>query len=341
MSSVNFSAGDLRLSQVEQAAVLMMSLGRDAAVKVLRHLGPREVQNLSQAMTSVRQVHRGQLKSALVHFFEDVADSTGLGISSDDEVRDLLVDSLGEDRADALFDRIALHGDTRGLETLKWLDAATVADFVAREHPQIQAIVIAYLDASHAAAVMELLPLEQQRDIVTRVASLDSVQPLALEELNNLIESQFAGVASLPHRSVAGRKVLASVLKRIDAVHVDELLEGVRHEDQQLVNQLQSMMFSYDDLGQLGRKDLQLLLRNVSAEVLALALQGCELELRRKLLAGLGARALRRVRRALESAGAVSARDVEAARAELVRVARAMAEAGDIFIGESSSALVR
>lgn len=322
----------LKLSNVERAAVLVMSLGHDVAVQVLRHLGPRDIHRLSRAMTSLRQVRREELRAALDHFFADAADATGLGVDSDTEVQRLLVDSLGEERAEVLFERVAMHGDTRGLETLKWLDARAIADFIGREHPQIQAVVVAYLEPAHAAEVMALLSPEQRLDIAMRLAALDAVQPAALEELNALVEQRFAASAALPGQSVAGRKAVASVLRHLQGAELDHLLSALHREDQELGSTIEELMFVFEDLGSLETIDLRKLLGEVAADRLAVALKGAGPELRQRLLAILPRRQAERIRETLSASGREQMADVESAQREILMIARRMAAAGEILI---------
>ncbi len=325
-------AQQLKLSRVERAAVLLMSLEREQAVAVLKQLGPREIQRLSRAMGSLQQVQREQLSDALQDFFAEAASATGLGMGSDGELRQLLVDALGEERADVLFERVAIHGDTRGLETLRWLDARTIADFISGEHPQIQAVVVAYLDAEHAAEVLTLLPQERRLDIAMRVAALDTVQPAALTELNRLIERRFATASTLPGKSVAGRRVLAAVLKHLPGTEQGRVLDGIGREDQELGGEIEELMFVFEDLQFIEAQDLRALLAEISLQTLALALSDSSLALRQRVFANLPRRVAERLRHALQSGGPRRMSDREAARQEILLIARRMARAGEILI---------
>jgi len=191
------------LSRIDQAAVLLMSLGEKDAAAVLRHLGPKDVQRLGSAMTQLKNIERAQVEDIVNTFLSEARTLTGLGMGADSYIRNMLVEALGEDKANSVVDRILLGGNTTGLDTLKWMDPRSVADLIRNEHPQIQAIVIAYLDADQAADVLKNLQDKQRLDIIMRVASLDSVHPSALQELNDILEKQFSGNASSQTKQMA------------------------------------------------------------------------------------------------------------------------------------------
>ncbi len=195
-----------KLSPVDQAAVLLMSLGEADAAEVLRHMGPKEVQRIGGAMAQMKNVQQSDVQAVLSNFLEEVRTLTGLGTDSDAYIRNMLVTALGEDKASGLIDRILLGGNTTGLDTLKWMESRSVADVIRNEHPQIQAIVVSYLDPDQAAEALSYLSEKMRLDIMMRVASLDTVQPSALQELNDILEKQFTGSGSSQTKAVGGYK---------------------------------------------------------------------------------------------------------------------------------------
>ncbi|EGH72502.1 flagellar motor switch protein G, partial [Pseudomonas syringae pv. aceris str. M302273] len=164
-----------KLSKVEKAAVLLLSLGETDAAQVLRHMGPKEVQKVGVAMAQMRNVHREQVEEVMSEFVDIVGDQTSLGVGSDGYIRKMLTQALGEDKANGLIDRILLGGNTSGLDSLKWMEPRAVADVIRFEHPQIQAIVVAYLDADQAGEVLGHFDHKVRLDIILRVSSLNTV----------------------------------------------------------------------------------------------------------------------------------------------------------------------
>lgn len=195
-----------KLTKVDKAAILLLSLGETDAAQVLRHMGPKEVQRVGVAMASMRNVHREQVEQVMGEFVEVVGDQTSLGVGADGYIRKMLTQALGEDKANNLIDRILLGGSTSGLDSLKWMEPRAVADVIRYEHPQIQAIVVAYLDPDQAAEVLSHFDHKVRLDIVLRVSSLNTVQPSALKELNLILEKQFAGNSNATRTTMGGVK---------------------------------------------------------------------------------------------------------------------------------------
>ncbi|HFE32717.1 MAG TPA: flagellar motor switch protein FliG, partial [Gammaproteobacteria bacterium] len=192
------------LNGVERSAILLMTLGEQAAAEVLKHMDPKEVQKLGAAMAQIDNVTRQQVDEVLRHFCQTVQEETGLGLGSDEYVRKVLINALGQDKAEGLIDRIIQGGNTKGLETLKWMDPRAVAEIIRLEHPQIMAIVLSYLEPDQAAEVLALFPERVRVDVTLRIASLDGIQPNALNELNDILEKQFSGNSNVKSSSVGG-----------------------------------------------------------------------------------------------------------------------------------------
>jgi len=321
------------LSRIDQAAVLLMSLGEKDAAAVLRHLGPKDVQRLGAAMTQLQNIERAQVEEIVNTFLSDARTLTGLGMGADSYIRNMLVEALGEDKANSVVDRILLGGNTTGLDTLKWMDPRSVADLIRNEHPQIQAIVIAYLDADQAAEVLANLVDKQRLDIIMRVASLDSVHPSALQELNDILEKQFSGNASSQTKAMGGTKVAAEIMNNMEGSMEGELMESIKEIDEDLGGQIQDLMFVFEDLKNVDDRGIQAMLREVSSEVLILALKGSDEELKEKIFKNMSKRAAELLRDDLESKGPVRVSDVEGAQKEILQIARRMADSGEITLG--------
>ncbi len=328
------------LSKLDQAAILLMSLGEATAAEVLKHMGPKEVQRLGTAMASLHNVQQHEVEVVIANFMDEVKTLTGLGMGSDSYIRNMLVTALGQDKADGLIDRILLGGNTTGLDTLKWMDARSVADIIRNEHPQIQAIVIAYLDADQSAEIMTYFPDKVRLDIMLRVASLDSVQPSALQELNKILEKQFVGNAGAQTKDMGGFKVAAEIVNNLDSAVGGELLDSIKEIDEDLGTQIQDLMFVFENLKEVDDRGIQALLREVSSDVLILALKGADEILQEKIFANMSKRAAELLRDDLESKGPVKVSEVEAAQKEILTIARRMADAGEINLGGGGEDMV-
>jgi flagellar motor switch protein FliG len=329
-----------KLRYLDQAAILLMSLGEQDAAEILKHMGPKEVQRLGSAMTGLQNVQQMEVQSVIGNFFEEVRNLTGLGIGTDNYIRKMLVTALGEDKANSLIDRILLGGNTTGLDTLKWMDSRSIADMIRNEHPQIQAIVIAYLDADQSAQILSFFPEKVRLDIMMRVASLDTVQPQALQELNDILEKQFSGSAASQTKAMGGYKVAAEIMNNLDGSVEAELMESIKELDEDMGNQIQDLMFVFDNLKEVDDRGIQTLLREVSSEVLVVALKGADEELKEKIFKNMSKRAAELLRDDLETKPPMRLADVEAAQKEILITARRMADAGEIMLGSSSEQMI-
>jgi flagellar motor switch protein FliG len=332
--------GATNLVPLDQAAILMMSLGEAEAAEVLKHLGPKEVQRIGTAMTGLQNVTQDHVEAVVHNFVEEVGSLTGLGVGADNYIRGMLEKALGQDKADSLVDRILLGGNTTGLDTLKWMDPRGVADLIRNEHPQIQAIVIAYLDGDQAADVLANLSEKVRLDIIMRVASLDSVQPSALQELNDILERQFSGNAGTQSKDMGGTKVAAEIMNNLDSSIESELMDSIRETDEDLGVQIQDLMFVFDNLKEVDDRGIQALLREVSSEILILALKGADDELAEKIFKNMSKRAAELLRDDLEAKGPVKLSEVEGAQKEILVIARRMADAGEIILAGSGEEML-
>ena len=330
----------LKISKLDQAAILMMSLGEKEAAAVLKHLGPKDVQRIGTAMTSLENVTQDHVEHVLSNFMTEAKVLTGLGVGSDGYIRNMLVEALGEEKAGSLVDRILLGGNTSGLDTLKWMDARSVADIIRNEHPQIQAIVIAHLDGDQSAEVLTFLPEKVRLDIVMRVAAMDTVQPNALQELNTILEKQFSGNAGSQAKMMGGTKVAAEIMNNLETSIEAELMDSIKEIDEELGTTIQDLMFVFENLKGVDDRGIQSLLREVSSEVLILALKGADDELQEKIFSNMSKRAAELLRDDLEAKGPVRLSEVEAAQKEILVIARRMADAGEIILGGTGEEMV-
>ncbi|WNO07921.1 flagellar motor switch protein FliG [Teredinibacter sp. KSP-S5-2] len=328
------------LSKVDQAAILLMTLGETSAAEILKHMGPKEVQRLGTAMAGLTNVQQYEVEVVLSNFMDEVRTQTGLGMGADNYIRSMLVTALGEDKANGLIDRILLGGNTTGLDTLKWMEARSVADIIRNEHPQIQAIVLAYLDPDQSADVLTYFPEKMRLDVMMRVASLDTVQPSALQELNDILEKQFSGNAGSQTKSMGGYKTAAEIVNNLESSISNELLESIKEIDEETGVQIQELMFVFENLKDVDDRGIQSLLREVSSDVLILALKGADDELQDKIFSNMSKRAGELLRDDLEAKGPVRVSEVEAAQKEILTIARRMADAGELNLGGSGEEML-
>ncbi|WP_200177280.1 flagellar motor switch protein FliG [Ectothiorhodospira shaposhnikovii] len=322
-----------KMSGPDRAAVFLMSLGEEAAAQVLKHMGPKEVQRIGTAMASLSNVSKKEVGDVLDDFIALVEEQTALGMGSDEYIRSVLTTALGKDKADGVIDRILLGRNSKGLESLKWMDPRAVAEVIRLEHPQIIAIVLSYLDPDHAAAVLSFLPDRTQPDILMRIATLDGVQPAALMELDEILERQFAGNINVKSSSVGGVKSAANILNFMDSSKEGMIMDRVRDLDESLGQKIQDLMFVFANLVDVDDRGIQSLLREVSTDSLVIALKGADDQVKEKIFKNMSKRAAEMLQDDLEAKGPVRLSEVEVAQKEILSIARRMAESGEIVLG--------
>lgn len=323
-------------SGIEKAAILLRSLGDKEAAEVLKLMGPKEVQKIGEAMATLKNVNRDSLTGVLSAFHEAVDEQTELGVGNEDYLRRMLVSALGEDKAGNIIDRILMGHNAKGLETLKWMEPRAVAEIIRLEHPQIISIILSYLESDQAASILQNLPENMRTDIMLRVATLDGIQPSALYELDEMLEKQFAGnTDSIKSSGVGGLKTAANILNFMDSNIEAALMESIKQQDEELGDNIQDLMFVFDNLIDVDDRGIQALLREVSSENLIVALKGADETIKDKILKNMSKRAAEMLRDDLEAKGPMRVSEVEAAQKEILTIARRMAETGEINLGGS------
>ncbi len=313
--------------------MLLLTLGEQEAAEVLKHMGAKDVQRVGTAMARMSNVSRDEVSGVLTNFTTVIESQTSLGVGTDEYVRKVLINALGEDKAAGVIDRILVGRSSKGLEALKWMDARAVSEVIRLEHPQIVAIVLAYLDPDQAADVLALLPEWLRADVVMRIATLDGIQPSALSELDEIMEKQFAGNGNSKSSTMGGPKVAANILNLMDMTMGTAVMEHVQKTDEALSTRIQDLMFVFDNLLEVDDRGMQELLRQVQSDRLLLAMKGAEEGLKEKIFRNMSQRAAEMLKDDLEAKGPVRLSEVEAAQKEILAVARRMAEAGTLALG--------
>lgn len=324
------------LKGADKASILMLTLGEDAAAEIMRYLGPREVQKLGLGMTTVNSISREQVDEVLDDFINTATEQTALGIGSSDYIRGVLTKALGEEKAGSIIDRIVMGGSTRGLDQLKWLDPRTIAEMIRLEHPQIIAIVISYLEEDQAGQVLAEMPERIRHDILMRVATLEGIQPRALQELDEIMEKQFSGQQRLKSSNIGGLQAAADILNNMDTQNESQILDNVKEVDEDLADRIQELMFVFEDLKQMDDRSMQALLRELDTGTLTLALKGASEELQAKFFNNLSRRAAEMLREDLENMGPAKVSDVEGGQKEILAVAKRLADDGTITLASSA-----
>jgi flagellar motor switch protein FliG len=322
-----------KLDGVEKAAILLLSLKEEDAAQILKHLEPKQVQKVGLAMAGLGDLNQAKIGAVHQLFIDQIQNFSTIGFQSENFIKNALTAALGEDKATNILEQIVMSSGAKGLDSLKWMDSKQVANIIRNEHPQIQTIVLSYLDPDQSAEIVAQFPEKVRLDLLMRIANLEEVQPAALQELNEIMEKQFAGQAGAQASKMGGLKAAADIMNYLDTNIEGQLMDSIREHDEELSQQIQDLMFVFDNLLDVDDRGIQAILRDVQQDVLMRAIKGADDSLKEKMLANMSKRAADMLRDDLEAMGPVRVSEVEAAQKEMLSVARRLADAGEIMLG--------
>ena len=284
-------------------------------------------------MAQVDDMTQSKITAVHKHFIDEIQNYSTIGFQSQDFVKRALTAALGEDKAANLIDQILMGSGAKGLDSLKWMDSKQVASIIRNEHPQIQTIVMSYLEAEQSAEILSQFPEKVRLDLMMRVANLEEVQPAALQELNEIMEKQFAGQAGAQAAKMGGLKSAADIMNYLDTNIEGQLMDAIREQDEEMSQQIQDLMFVFDNLADVDDRAIQAILREVQQDSLLKAIKGADDELKDKITKNMSKRAAEMLLDDLEALGPVRISEVETAQKEILSVARRLADAGEIMLG--------
>ena len=320
------------LTGTQKSAILMMLLGEEEASEIIRNLSPKEVQHLGSAMYSVQGLDQDTVNKVLDEFLDIIKQQTSLGLGSDSYIRNVLTKALGTDKAQSVLGRITPTSSNRPIEILDWMDARAIAEMVLDEHPQIISLIISYLEPSVGADVMNMLPVDLQADVIRRVATLETVQPDALRELEMVMQQKFAANTSLRASQVGGVKAAAALMNFTQQDTEQRIMKVLGKDDKDLMQAIQENMFLFENLIESDDRSLQTLLRSVETEDIVVAMKGADEGLRDKLFACMSSRAAANIMDEMEALGPVRLTEVQDAQKAIINVARRLSDEGAIVL---------
>jgi flagellar motor switch protein FliG len=321
---------------IEDAAIMLMSMGEEEASEVFKHLLPKEVQRLGETIAKLKAVPRERYESVVENFLKLAEAEHLLVADSDEYVRSVLRKALGEEKASLLLERILAGNDVTGIESLKWMEAQSVAELLRNEHPQIVAAILVHLEYDQTSQVLKLLPDRMRNEVLMRVATLDGIQPAALKDLNEVLSNVLSGSDRARKSQLGGVKSAAEILNMMGSSVETSVLDYIRESDGDLAQNIMDNMFTFDDMIKLDDKAIQMVLKEVQSESLVISLKGATPELRERIFKNMSSRAAETLREDLETRGPVRVTDVEAEQKEMLKIVRRLVEEGEISLGGGS-----
>lgn len=318
----------------------MLSVGEERAAEVMKHMTQLEINMLSMAMARISNVSRGQMREVFQEFVDLMVQETSIGIGAEAYVRGVLEQALGSERAERLAGRLSQAGLLSGIEAVQAQDPRMLAELVKSEHPQIVAMILAYLEPEQADAMIHYLPAETVDQVIPRLATLDSIPPTAIKELNESIEDLLVSDAQQMRVSFGGVAVAAKILNRIDSERAETIIQQIASVDADLAKAIENNMFVFEDLLRMDDRNFQILLRSVDQKLLASALKGADQKLLEKVTRNLSQRSGEMLREEINSRGPMRLAEIDAARHEIIGTAQRLDREGTIMLPSDAGDLV-
>lgn len=329
-SEIEEVTSENELSSLDKAAILLLSLGQETAAKVLKELNPREVQQVGSAMTSVDNVSHADIHRVMKSFLEESGEDA-LGIDPSEYAQTLMADALG-DGGGHLMDAALLGDQVKGLEALKWQHPSTISNMLRNEHPQVVAIVLSYFDSDQAAEVLRGIPERFQAEVVYRIATLTTIQPRALFDLNSVLENASSDGEGGKLATIGGEKRAAEILNLVGGGVDTRILDDIAEEHEDVSKNIQDKMFVFEDIGGIDDRGIQTIVAEVPSDVLIVALKGADKDLKEKFLGNLSKRQADIMRDDLETGPPVKLSAVEDAQREIILTVRRLADEDKVMM---------
>jgi flagellar motor switch protein FliG len=281
----------------------------------------------------VSDVSQEAVNEILDDFVSTIKKQSSLGLGTTDYVEKVFKRALGDDKAASVLGRILPGQSTKGLEILQWMDARAIADMIKTEHPQVTAIILSVLDHQVAADVLNFLPDETRAEIIQRVASLETVQPSAMQELESIMKLQFSNNTSSKSSSFGGIKAAAQIMNSTKTALEASIMKGLEQIDPDLMLRIQDNMFTFENLAAVDNKGIQVLMRAVDNNQLMIAMKGASEEVKARFFDNMSERARGMFKDEMDAKGLMRLSDVEEAQKQIMRSARKLSDSGELVLG--------
>lgn len=322
------------ITGLRKAAILILSVGEDAAAEIFKNLKSDEIEEVTREISTIGVVQPPEADSVLEEFFTTSIAKAYVAEGGVEYAKAILVKSLGAEEARRIIDRIMkMLQSTEGFYSLASVDPMQLAKFIQNEHPQTIALILAQLDSSKAGELLTALPEALRANVLLRMASLKDISPDVVERVSAFIAKKLKAVASFGRETAGGARAVAELLNRMERSTSRGVLEKIEQENPQLAIAIRDMMFVFDDLMLIDDNGLREILQRADKKTLTLALKGTSPELQQQFYKNMSQRAVEIMKEEMEVLGAVKVRDVEKSQQEIVALVTKLEEEGVISIG--------
>ncbi len=319
---------------VRKAAVFIMALGPDVAGKVMAKLPQNMVEDITHEIAGIGHVTFKEKKAVLGDFINISSRISGIAFGGEETAKQILESGFGTHAASSMLSRVTSYSEIKSFEHLKNVDSLTIANYLKNEHPQTIAVVLAHMDPRSSGPILALLPAELQGEVAHRMAVLEAPNPEILEAVEKVLAGQLQGEIRARETKYGGKKQVAEVLNEIEREVWQEILDEMREIDDEVANQVNNLMFIFEDIVTLSDASIQEILKEIDGKELTMALKGATDEIRQRIFSNMSKRAAEGIAEDMEYMGPVRLSEVEEAQQRIVEVIRSLEEAGTITLGK-------
>jgi flagellar motor switch protein FliG len=329
------------LSGTRKAAILLTILGEESAATVFRHLNEEDMQRVAEEVASLGTISVGVTVLVFEEYLRMTQAQDYLAQGGFDLARRLLVKAIGDTEAELILRRLSKTRELNPVESLQRADPQKLAKFLEGEHPQTIALILGQLGERQASALLMNLPNDCRADAVKRLASLRRFSPEMAERVSKILSQRLKAVGESGKRAYSGFQSAADIMNCIDTTVAQEILEGIENEEPTLAISIRDLMFTFDDLLQVGESHIRELTGAIDKKTLATALKGTNEELKNHFFRTMSTRAVEMLKEDMESLGPVRSKNVIKAQIEIVAIARQLESEGRIVLkGEANDEYV-
>jgi flagellar motor switch protein FliG len=326
---------DGSISGMDKASVLLLSMDTLTAKGVLKLMEEREIQRLTTHASRMQSLSMDRINEVRKEFLQRIYESSDLLIGqARDQLKGVLKDILPQERYDKFVEYLESNDEiSEGFESMKWVDSATIAAFLRDEHPQTIALILAHMEVQKASEILLAIPKQAQADVVMRIAKLDRINPELVREIQEVILTEIMASGVNRSRQVGGAGAVAEILNNIDSQTEDSIFSSVEETDPEMADSIRELMFVFEDLIKLDDRGFQLIMKEVTNDMLTLALKTAPEQLREKMFKNISSRAAEMIREELANMAPTKLSDVEKAQQEIIKICRRLESEGKVQIG--------
>ena len=322
------------LAGITKAAILMVLLGEETSVGILREMDEDEAQAIGREIARTSAITPEQAELVLEEFYQMASAQDYVLKGGIDYAKKILMSAFSPEQAKKILDRLvkAMGADSESFDALQKADPQQLAKFIHNEHPQTVALVLSHLNASQAAGLLVSLPAEMRGDVALRMAHLDQISPEIIYKIAGIIAQKLKSLGEHSRESYGGVRAVSEIFNRLDSGTSKEVLESIERNDPNLVEAIRHLMFVFEDLLLLGQEGVKEVLSKVDRKILTTALKGTSDQVKQHFLQAMSQRGADMLREDMEALGPVKIKDVEAAQQQIIAVVRQLESDGTISL---------